>query len=43
MGAELSIKGGRSNFLDFGWGFFDICFGKVRMGLETIRVEGNEE
>jgi hypothetical protein len=43
MGVELSIEGGRSNFPDFGWGFFDICFGKARMALEIIRVEGNEE
>jgi hypothetical protein len=43
MGVELFIEGGRSEFLGFGRGFLDICFGKVRMGLEIMRVEGNEE
>jgi hypothetical protein len=43
MGVELFIEGGRSNFLILGGDFLDIRFGKVRMGLEIIRVEGNEE
>jgi hypothetical protein len=43
MGVELFIEGGRSDILDFRWGLLDICFGNVRMGLEIIRVDGNEE
>lgn len=33
MGVELFIEGGRSEFLDFGWGFFGYMLWKSKNGF----------